>query len=165
MNMKDVETIGTRLATGQKKAQSMIDADAVRELSELLHETGLTEIEIEQNGSRIRVARQSNGYAPVDVSAAPVAKPAAATESGVPKGPVAGAVTSPMVGTVFVAPEPGALPFIKIGQTVKEGDTLLIVEAMKTMNPIVAPHSGVVSEICVKDAQPVEFGQILIVIA
>jgi acetyl-CoA carboxylase biotin carboxyl carrier protein len=165
MNMKDVKTIGTRLAIGQKpKAQSMIDADAVRELSELLHETGLTEIEIEQNGSRIRVARQPNGYAPVDVSAALAAKPAA-TESGIPKGPVAGAVTSPMVGTVFVAPEPGAQPFIKIGQTVKEGDTLLIVEAMKTMNPIVAPHGGVVSEICVKDAQPVEFGQILIVIA
>jgi acetyl-CoA carboxylase biotin carboxyl carrier protein len=166
MNMKDVKTIGTRLATGQKpKVQSMIDADAVRELSELLHETGLTEIEIEQNGSRIRVARQPNGYSPGDIAAPAASTPAAAAESGVQKGPVAGAVTSPMVGTVFVAPEPGAQPFIKIGQTVKEGDTLLIVEAMKTMNPIVAPHGGVVSEICVKDAQPVEFGQVLIVIA
>src|SRR6202043_2417192 len=134
MNMKDVKTIGTRLAIGQKpKAQSMIDADAVRELSELLHETGLTEIEIEQNGSRIPVARQPHGSAPVDISPAPPPRPAA-TESGIPKGPAAGAVTSPMVGTVFVAPEPGAQPFIKIGQTVKEGDTLLIVEAMKTMN-------------------------------
>jgi acetyl-CoA carboxylase biotin carboxyl carrier protein len=164
--MKDVKSIGTRLATGQKsKAQGMIDADAVRELSDLLHETGLTEIEIEQNGARIRVARQPNGHAQSYVATQAVQQPAAASETSVPKGPVAGAVTSPMVGTVYAAPEPGAQPFIKVGQTVKEGDTLFIVEAMKTMNPIAATHGGVVAEICVKDAQPVEFGQMLVVIA
>ncbi len=165
MNMKDVKSIGTRLATGQKsKTQGVIDADAVRELSELLHETGLTEIEIEQNGARIRVARQPNGHAQAYVATQAIPQPATTTDSNIAKGSVVGAVTSPMVGTVYVGPEPGAQPFIKVGQTVKEGDTLFIVEAMKTMNPIAAPHGGVVSEIRVKDAQPVEFGQMLIVI-
>jgi acetyl-CoA carboxylase biotin carboxyl carrier protein len=166
MNMKDVKAIGVRLTTGQKsKSQGMIDADAVRELSELLNETGLTEIEIEQNGARIRVARQPNGHAPVQFVTPSSAPPTpASTESAAQKGPVPGAVTSPMVGTVYVAPEPGAQPFVKVGQSVAEGDTLFIVEAMKTMNPITAPHAGVVTEVCVRDAEPVEFGQTLIII-
>ncbi|MBV9331719.1 MAG: acetyl-CoA carboxylase biotin carboxyl carrier protein [Alphaproteobacteria bacterium] len=145
------------------KPETHIDADAIRRLSELLNETGLSEIEIEQSGSRIRVARNVNGSLRPTEFAAP--EPAtAATREASPKEPVAGAVTSPMVGTVYVSPEPGAAPFVKVGQTVKEGDTLLIVEAMKTMNPITAPHAGVVKEICVNDSQPVEFGQILLVI-
>jgi acetyl-CoA carboxylase biotin carboxyl carrier protein len=165
MNLKDVKSIGARLASGQKpKTLGLIDAEAVRELSDLLNETGLTEIEIEQSGMRIRVARHSNGQAaPVLVSSAHPATPA--QDIAASKGPIVGAVTSPMVGTVYIAPEPGSQAFVKVGQTVKEGDTLLIVEAMKTMNPITAPHGGIVKEICVKDAQPVEFGQLLIVIA
>jgi len=138
-------------------------ADAVRELAGLLDETGLTEIEVEQNGVRLRVSRAVTtvaGYA--GVAAAPVAAPAAAPEA--PKGPPAGAVPSPMVGTVYVAPEPGKPPFVKVGDTVKEGDTLFIVEAMKTMNPILAPRSGSIKEVCVSDAQPVEYGQTLLVI-
>ncbi len=161
MAMKGMKSIGAML-TGKAE----VDADAIRKLSSLLDETGLAEIEIEQNGARIRVAKHMNGagatiMAPVvqSVAAAPVAAESA------PKGPQVGGVTSPMVGTVYVAPEPGAPAFVKVGQTVKEGDTLFIVEAMKTMNPITAPHGGVVTEICVKDAQPVEFGQVLIVIS
>lgn len=163
MNMKDVKAIGARLSPGQKGRTSVIDADTVRELSELLNETGLTEIEIEQNGARIRVARLPNGRAPShgEMPAAATSTPPS-TEAR--KEPARGAVASPMVGTVYIAPEPGAQPFVKVGQTVAEGDTLLIVEAMKTMNPITAPHAGVVTEVCVADAEPVEFGQTLIVI-
>ena len=142
-----------------------IDADAIRELSELLKETGLTEIEIEHNGARLRVSKQAGGAV---MAAAPVAAPAstpAATAPAKPAGPAAGAVPSPMVGTVYAAPEPGAKPFISVGQTVKEGDTLFIVEAMKTMNPIAAPRAGKIIEVCVHDAQPIEFGQTLLVIA
>ena len=158
--MKSMKSIGAML-TGKAE----VDSDAIRKLSALLDETGLSEIEIEQNGARIRVARHLNGNgAAIETRVAPDPVPASSTEP-VAKGPAAGAVTSPMVGTVYVAPEPGAQPFVKVGQTVKEGDTLLIVEAMKTMNPITAPHGGTVTEICVKDAEPVEFGQVLIIIA
>ena len=165
MNMKDVKAIGARLSPGQKGKSSIIDANTVRELSELLNETGLTEIEIEQNGARIRVARHQNGLAPahVEMPAAPL--PASPASEPSRKEPARGAITSPMVGTVYIAPEPGAQPFVKVGQSVAEGDTLFIVEAMKTMNPITAPHAGVVAEICVKDAEPVEFGQTLIIIS
>src|SRR6201999_1635022 len=98
---------------------------------------------------------------------APFAAVAAAPQDAAakPSGPAPGAVPSPMVGTVYVSPEPGKPPFVKVGDTVKEGDTLFIVEAMKTMNPIAAPRSGKITEICVHDAQPVEFGQTLLVIA
>ena len=122
-----------------------IDSAAVRELAQLLKETGLTEIEIEHNGARIRVSRGA---------AAPAVS-----------GPPAGAVPSPMVGTVFLSPEPGKPAFISVGHTVKEGDTLFIVEAMKTMNAITAPKGGKVVEINVADGNPVEFGQTLCVIA
>ena len=168
MNMKDMKTIGARFGNvGKAKGSPSVDAATIRELSELLEETGLSEIEIEQNGSRIRVARHS--AMPMITAAAapaPVAAPAGSSEPapGPSKGPPAGAVPSPMVGTVYVAPEPGKPPFVKAGDLVKEGDTLFIVEAMKTMNPIVAPKGGVVAEIAVSDAQPVEFGQTLCVI-
>jgi len=169
MSMKDMKSLGARLAGGAKGKSSdgLIDVDAIRALSELLKETGLTEIEIEQNGSRLRVSNQSGAAV---AAAAPVAAPsptavAAAADAVKPKGPNPGGVPSPMVGTVYCSPEPGAPPFIKVGQAVKEGDTLFIVEAMKTMNPILASRGGTVSEICVTDAQPVEFGQILVIIS
>jgi acetyl-CoA carboxylase biotin carboxyl carrier protein len=136
-----------------------IDADAVRELSALLKETGLTEIEIEHNGARIRVSRATSN-APVVTPAQAPASAAAPASSG----PHPGAVTSPMVGTVFTAAEPGQPAFVKIGQQVKEGDTLFIVEAMKTMNAIPAPRSGTVKEICVENGAPVEFGQTLLIL-
>lgn len=172
MNMKNVRELGTRLTNGSKAKQG-IDASAIRELAELLTETGLTEIEVEQGGMRLRVAKQ---LAPVaHVAAAPVAPMAvaatpsatAAAEAPVAKreGPHPGAVTSPMVGTVYVSPEPGKPPFVKVGDQVKEGQTLLIVEAMKTMNPILAPRGGKVSEICIENGQPVEFGQALLIIS
>jgi acetyl-CoA carboxylase biotin carboxyl carrier protein len=141
-----------------------IDAEAVRQLAELLKETGLTEIEIEHNGARIRVSRGGTAVAAVAAPvAAPAPQPAAAAAPA--SGPPAGAVPSPMVGTVFLAPEPGKPPFISVGKTVKEGDTLFIVEAMKTMNAITAPRGGTVTEINVGDGTPVEFGQILCVIS
>lgn len=143
-----------------------IDADAVRELAKLLKETGLTEIEIEHNGARIRVSR--GGGTAAAPAAAPASAPAAASQpapAAAPSGPPAGAVPSPMVGTVYASPEPGKPAFIAVGKTVKEGDTLFIVEAMKTMNAITAPRSGTVKEIHVTDGTPVEFGQTLCVIA
>ncbi|HUO01973.1 MAG TPA: acetyl-CoA carboxylase biotin carboxyl carrier protein [Rhizomicrobium sp.] len=143
-----------------------IDAAAIRTLSDLLTETGLTEIEIEHNGARIRVARAGAmaaiASAPVMAAPAPVAAPALGAAPSA--GPQAGAVTSPMVGTAYTASEPGKPPFVKVGQQVKEGDTLFIVEAMKTMNPIPAPRSGTVKEICVENGAPVEFGQILLIL-
>jgi acetyl-CoA carboxylase biotin carboxyl carrier protein len=147
------------------KGKPSVDADAIRALSELLNETGLTEIEIEREGARIRVSRAAVSAAatapavPAPVTAAPAA-PAPVTS-----GPQPGTVPSPMVGTVYLSPEPGKPPFISVGKTVKEGDTLFIVEAMKTMNAITAPRGGTVKEINVGDATPVEFGQALCVIA
>jgi acetyl-CoA carboxylase biotin carboxyl carrier protein len=157
MNMKDIM---------RNKGKGGVDASAIRELAELLNETGLTEIEIEHNGARIRVGRQGQPVVQAaPVTAAAPAAPAADAAPAAPKGPPAGAVPSPMVGTVYVSPEPGKPPFVKVGDTVKEGDTLFIVEAMKTMNPIAAPRAGRIVEICVADAQPVEFGQTLAVVA
>jgi acetyl-CoA carboxylase biotin carboxyl carrier protein len=161
MNMKDMKSIGARLSNGSKSKDGLVDAAAIRELAELLKETGLTEIEIEHNGARLRVSKQSGGAAIAAAPAPAVPAPAAPAK---PAGPHPGAVPSPMVGTVYFAPEPGAKPFISVGQSVKEGDTLFIVEAMKTMNPIAAPKGGVIGEICVNDAQPVEFGQTLCII-
>jgi len=162
MNMKDMKSIGARLASGPKakSGDGLIDAAAIRQLAELLTETGLTEIEIEHNGARLRVARQSAGGMPATAVPMQEPTPPATVETPKAKAPVGG-VPSPMVGTVYASPEPNAPPFIKVGQSVKEGDTLFIVEAMKTMNPILATRAGTVTEICVTDAQPVEFGQIL----
>lgn len=170
--IKDMRQFGQRLASaGKVKPPVQVDAEVIRELSDLLTETGLTEIEIEQGGRRVRVARQNSPHisaAPVAVAAIsePVTPPPAATiETSAAKRNVDGAVTSPMVGTAYIAAEPGKPPFVKVGDTVREGDTLLIVEAMKTMNPILAPRAGTVTEILVRDAQPVEFGQMLLVLS
>jgi len=168
MNMKDVKSIGARIPLGKGKSMPSIDSSVIRELADLLSETGLTEIEIEQGGSRLRVARQVvSSYVTGAAAAAPAAAPAAAApaEPPKPKGPPAGAVPSPMVGTVYSAPEPGKPPFVKVGDKVNEGDTLLIVEAMKTMNPIQSPRAGTITEICVANGEPVEFGQTLVVIS
>jgi len=142
--------------SNDKPKKSGIDADAVRELTALLKETGLTEIEIEHNGARIRVSRAA--------SAPAAAAPQAPAPSAPASGPQPGAVTSPMVGTVYTASEPGKPPLVKVGQQVKEGDTLFIVEAMKTMNAIPAPRSGTVKEILVENGAPVEFGQTLLIL-
>ena len=144
------------------------DSALVRELALLLDETSLTEIEIERAGLRLRVARNISVAAtmPVPVAhAAPVpvavaaAAPAAADLSKHP-----GAVTSPMVGTAYWAPEPGAKPFIEVGSKVSVGQNLLIIEAMKTMNQIPSPRAGTVTQILVEDGQPVEFGEPLVII-
>lgn len=141
-----------------------IDRDMIRALAELLDETRLTEIEIEREGLRVRVARQP-GAAPVHYAPPPQPQlPSHAGGTAEPMGVHPGAVTSPMVGTVYIAPEPGAAPFINVGDAVETGQTLLIVEAMKTMNPIAAPHSGKVTRILVRDGQPVEFGEPLVII-
>jgi acetyl-CoA carboxylase biotin carboxyl carrier protein len=160
MNAKDRPT-----SNDKGKNKPGIDADAIRELSELLNQTGLTEIEIETDGARIRVSRAAVAAAAAVAPAAPVSAPAvAAAAPAAVSGPHPGAVPSPMVGTVYVAAEPGQPPFVSVGQTVKEGDTLFIVEAMKTMNPITAPRGGKVLEISVSNGQPVEFGQTLLIL-
>jgi len=148
-------------------AKPGIDASAVRELAKLLKETGLTEIEIEHGGARIRVSRGGGvaAAAPAPAAPAPDAAAPAPAAAAAASGPPAGAVPSPMVGTVYLAPEPGKPAFISVGKTVKAGDTLFIVEAMKTMNAITAPKGGTVKEINVTDGTPVEFGQTLCVIA
>ncbi|MGE0231683.1 MAG: acetyl-CoA carboxylase biotin carboxyl carrier protein [Flavobacteriaceae bacterium] len=147
------------------KTAKIIDKDLIRDLAALLHETDLTEIEIEQDDLRVRVAR-SIGVAAPTFSAPAAPAPAALPHSDVPADskPIAGAVNSPMVGTAYRAPEPGAPAFIEVGSVVKVGQTLLIVEAMKTMNPIPAPRAGTVTQILFEDAQPVEFGEPLVVI-
>ena len=144
------------------------DSALVRELALLLDETSLTEIEIERAGLRLRVARNISVAAtmPVPVAhAAPVAIAAAAPAAAaadLSKHP--GAVTSPMVGTAYWSPEPGAKPFIEVGSKVSVGQTLLIIEAMKTMNQIPSPRAGTVTQILVEDGQPVEFGEPLVII-
>lgn len=153
------------------KSGMNVDIALVRELAELLNETGLTEIEVEDDDRKIRVARGGvvAGVAAAPVAAAPaapVAAPAAAPapESAPAGDDHAGAFKSPMVGTVYLAPEPGAANFVKVGDSVSEGDTLLIVEAMKVMNPITADKAGTIKAILVENAQPVEFDQPLVVI-
>lgn len=136
----------------------------IRELANLLNETGLSEIEIEKSGLKIRVARnvtiQSTVAAPTAPAAPAAAKPAGPADLS--KHP--GAVKSPMVGTAYRSPEPGAPPFIEVGARVSQGDALLIIEAMKTMNQIPAPHSGKVTAILIENGQPVEFGEPLVII-
>ena len=161
-------------ANGRKSGGMNIDTALVRELAELLNETGLTEIEVEDDDRKIRVSRGAVASAAPVYAAAPApvtaaAAPATAAAPAAPE-PAAGpdlknAVKSPMVGTCYLTPEPGAAPFVSVGQTVKEGDTLLIVEAMKVMNPITAPRAGTVTAILIETAQPVEFDQPLVVIA
>ncbi|HEY3678437.1 MAG TPA: acetyl-CoA carboxylase biotin carboxyl carrier protein [Bradyrhizobium sp.] len=145
------------------------DSALIRELALLLDETNLTEIEIERAGLRVRVARNMSVAATVPgpiqyaASAAAIAAPAApAAGADVSKHP--GAVPSPMVGTAYWASEPGAKPFIEVGTKVSAGQTLLIIEAMKTMNQIPSPRAGTVTQILVEDGQPVEFGEPLVII-
>jgi acetyl-CoA carboxylase biotin carboxyl carrier protein len=145
------------------------DGALIRELALLLDETSLTEIEIEREGLRVRVARNVSIAAsvpaapPVAPAAAPaLAAAAAATTADFSKHP--GAVPSPMVGTAYWASEPGAKPFIEVGSKVSIGQTLLIIEAMKTMNQIPSPRAGTVTQILIEDGQPVEFGEPLVII-
>lgn len=153
-----------------KSAKTLVDRELIQELSKLLDETGLTEIEIEQDGQRIRVARGATAAAAPTVvvpARAVAAAPQLVGESAAaPLDPAKhpGVVTSPMVGTAYAAPEPGAKPFVEIGAKVKAGETLLIVEAMKTMNQIPAPRAGTVIQILFEDGQPVEFGEPLVII-
>ncbi len=145
------------------------DSALIRELALLLDETSLTEIEIERAGLRVRVARNvsiaasmaASFQAPTPVSA-PVAAAPGTTASDLSKHP--GVVPSPMVGTAYWAPEPGAKPFVEVGSKVSAGQTLLIIEAMKTMNQIPSPRAGTVTQILVEDGQPVEFGEPLMII-
>ena len=140
-----------------------VDDALVRKLATLLDETGLTEIEYEAGEQRIRVSR--GGGTTVAVAAPAAAAPIAAAKPAAAEGPPAGAITSPMVGTAYAAAEPGAAPFVKVGDKVSKGQTLLIIEAMKVMNPIPAPHGGTVQEILFGDARPVEYGEVLLVVA
>ena len=148
-----------------------VDAALVRELAQLIADTDLTEIEVEDGDRKIRVARQitaapvSYAAAPAPVAAAaPVTAAAPAAEAPAPATDV-NAVKSPMVGTAYLTPEPGAAPFKAIGETVKEGDTIIIIEAMKVMNAIAAPRGGKLTAVLVETGQPVEFDQPLFVIA
>ncbi len=148
------------------KGKSTIDQDLIRELAKLLEETGLSELEVEQEGTRIRVARGGRAVAaaaaPAPAAHPAAAAPAPAADDDLSKHP--GVVTSPMVGTAYVAPSPGARPFVEVGTRVNVGETLLIIEAMKTMNQIPAPRSGTVTQILFEDGQPVEFGEPLMII-
>jgi acetyl-CoA carboxylase biotin carboxyl carrier protein len=146
-------------------AKFEIDEDAVRKLAALLEDTGLAEIEYESGGQRVRLAR--NGVAaPMTYAATPApaaaSAPAAAPAADDAKHP--GAVLSPMVGTAYLASQPGATPFIKLGDSVAAGQTLLIIEAMKTFNPIRSPKAGKVVKINITDGQPVEFGEPLMIV-
>ncbi|MCO5147183.1 MAG: acetyl-CoA carboxylase biotin carboxyl carrier protein [Aquamicrobium sp.] len=152
--------------------RSGIDQQLIRDLAGILDETNLTEIEVEQEDLRIRVSRTPapvQAYAPAPVAAAAAPAPAAQAGAGAAAAPAVAdvsknAVPSPMVGTAYGAPAPGATPFVEVGQKVKEGQTLLIIEAMKTMNQIPSPRAGTVTAILFEDAQPVEFGEPLVVI-
>ena len=149
-----------------------VDEDLVRALARLLEETGLSEIEIERGGQRVRVARGGAHTAPSIPATPPTVAPAiaaaaaatAAAEAAADLAKHPGVVASPMVGTAYVGPAPGAKPFVDIGSKVVAGETLLIIEAMKTMNQIPAPRSGTVTQILIRDAQPVEFGEPLMII-
>lgn len=151
----------------EKKNQA-IDPDLVRELAAILGESGLSEIEVEHGELRLRLARTLTAAPVTHVShagaAAPAAPPPAAAPAAAEMAAHPGAVPSPMVGTAYLSPEPGAPPFVKIGDTVAQGQTLMVVEAMKTFNPIPAPRAGKVTAVLVGDAQPVEYGEPLVIL-
>jgi acetyl-CoA carboxylase biotin carboxyl carrier protein len=153
-------------AAKSKNSDKNDDSALIRELALLLDETSLTEIEIERAGLRVRVARNITVSAamPAGFQPAPVAAAAAVPAAGVDLAKHPGVVPSPMVGTAYWAPEPGAKPFIDVGTKVSAGQTLLIIEAMKTMNQIPSPRAGTVTQILVEDGQPVEFGEPLVII-
>ncbi|MEL6858564.1 MAG: acetyl-CoA carboxylase biotin carboxyl carrier protein [Pseudomonadota bacterium] len=156
-------------------SKTKLDAGLVRELAAILREADLGEVEVEHEGLRIRVSKatsmapaaptyiQAPAAAPVAAPAATTAAAAAPAAASAPAAP-SNATTSPMVGTVYLSPEPGAKAFVKAGDKVKKGDTLMLIEAMKTFNPVTADAAGTVKEILVSDSQPVEFGEPLIVV-
>ena len=163
------------MPTSPKAPADPFDARLVRKLADILTETGLSEIEVEQGALKIRVAKTLTAaaapvhYAPAPAPvaaapAAPTAAPAAAAPVSAPARANGDEVKSPMVGTIYLQPNPGSPAFVKVGDTVEAGQTLFIVEAMKTMNPIPAPRAGRIVEILVEDAQPVEFGEPLAII-
>jgi acetyl-CoA carboxylase biotin carboxyl carrier protein len=142
-------------------AKPRVDTDLIEQLAELLQRTGLTEIEVAEGEARIRVARTTQPAAAP--APAPVAAPGVAAGTK-PELESAGALRAPMVGTAYLAPEPGAKPFVALGDVVDEAQTLLIIEAMKVMNPIRAPRGGRVTQLLVNNGDPVEFGELLLVI-
>lgn len=158
--------------------QNPIDYELIRQLANILDETNLTEIEVEHDKLKIRVARTAAPVTVTQAAPAPWAFPAAAAQPAAPAPAAAapapaakvdpannpGAVTSPMVGTVYIAPEPGSKPFVEIGDTVREGQTVVIIEAMKHLNQIPAPRAGKVTAILVENGQPIEFGEPLLII-
>ena len=152
--------------------KSKLDTRAVRDLATILREADLSEIEVEHEGLRIRVTKAqataappAQMYAPQPSATTTISAAPAATQNSAPAQSISDdAVKSPMVGTVYLSPEPGAKVFISVGDKVKKGDTLMLVEAMKTFNPVTAPTSGTVKEIYVGDSQPVEFGEPLVLI-
>lgn len=145
-----------------------IDEEAVRALAALLDETGLSEIEVAEGERRLRVARHApqvlQASLPAQAAPTQAAGPAPSGGTTASTGPAEGTVASPMVGTAYMAPEPGAANFVSVGERVEKGQTLMIIEAMKVMNALPAPHAGTVKEIIVEDGQPVEFGEPLMVI-
>ncbi len=160
--------MGSRTVTvegNEKKKLDSVDESLIRGLANLLNETGLTEIELEQKGLRVRVARTISIAAAAPMMAPGAAAPAAVSASAAKDADShPGTVRSPMVGTAYRAPEPGAPSFVEIGSVVKQGQTLLIVEAMKTMNHIPAPRPGTVKAIFIENGQPVEYGEPLMII-
>lgn len=168
------EFMGDSKGASERNNGMNIDSSLVRELADMLAETGLTEIEVEDGDRKIRVSRGGGmmvapqmAHMMPQPTQAPTPAPSAAetaAASAEAAANVAGTVKSPMVGTAYLAAEPGAANFVKVGDTVKAGDTLLIVEAMKVMNPITATHAGTVKQILIEDSQPVEFDQPLAVI-
>ncbi|OUJ16451.1 acetyl-CoA carboxylase biotin carboxyl carrier protein [Acetobacter sp. DsW_063] len=152
-------------------SQMLVDADAIRALANILNDTGLTEIEVSEKDSRIRVVRAAapvaaHAVAPVAVAApaapAPAATPVPTAPADLSKHP--GAVNSPMVGVAYLAPDPSSPPFVAVGQTVTAGQTLLLIEAMKTFNQIKAPKGGTLKQVLVTSGDPVEFGQPLVIV-
>ena len=142
-----------------------IDPDLVKKIADLLNETGLTEVEFESTGKRIRVVKATTLSTPTEaVSFSTTPTTPLSNENETAKEPIGTPVTSPMVGTVFLSPEPGTPPFIKIGDTISEGQTVMLIEAMKTYNPVRATKGGKVLQILVKDSTPVEFGEELMLI-
>jgi acetyl-CoA carboxylase biotin carboxyl carrier protein len=168
MRAESIKKEPTQLMLNNKGKPS-VDQELIRELAKLLDETGLTEIEIDRDGMRVRVARSLRAE-PAAIAVAPSAVPAGAAQTAAAAkaadDPVAhpGCVRSPMVGTAYMAPEPGAANFVDIGTRVAQGQTILIIEAMKTMNHIPAPKAGTVTRILVGNRQPVEFGEPLAII-
>ena len=151
-----------------KEPKFEVDPDLIRKLAEILGATGLSEIEYAEGDRRVRVVRPVATAAPAaPAGALPAAgatpSPVAPAPAGPPQ-PPAGAITAPMVGTVYLAAEPGATPFVRVGDKIKDGQTLLIIEAMKVMNPIRSPRAGTVTQVLVAEAQPVEYGEPLVVV-